>query len=510
LAEIISIVGLSKTFPGTRALTDVDFDVCAGEVHALVGHNGSGKSTLIKVLAGYHAPDPGAEVYLDGELTDFVHVSRSHAGADRRLSVVHQDLGLVSELNTIDNLALHGGFARNRIGGIHWRRQAARARELMAPFTVDFDIYAPLAKATPVERTIVAIAGALQGWSSKGGVLVLDEPTAVLPPNEVGRLFDIVKNLRAGGAGIVYVSHRLDEVFELADRVTVLRGGINVATRNVTDLNKQQLVELMLGTEARADYRAVLPDVIGDQPLLEVRDLGGQYLRSASFTVSAGEVLGIAGLPVDGRDELPRLLTDAAPTAVSGSVRMKSVSDQWFAVQQWDRQGIVLLPPDRAKEGILSAMSVGENMSLSTLDRFGPSLKLDKPGERRFVNQWVDKLGVITTGPEASITTLSGGNQQKVLFGRVLAVEPKILVLCEPTAGVDIGARQAIYELVAEQVRDGLGVIVASSDVGDLEAFCSRVLVLHHGVIVDELGPGRLTEQELVHAMEGIESGVPG
>jgi ribose transport system ATP-binding protein len=238
---------------------------------------------------------------------------------------------------------------------------------------------------------------------------------------------------------------------------------------------------------------------------LEVRALSGRYLRGASFEVRQGEVLGIAGLPADGRDELPRLITDASRQAAGGWVRMPAVADRWTDVREWSGSGVVILPPDRAREGILGPMSVGENLSLSSLGAFGGRARLARGQERRFVRKWIRTMTVTTSGPDAPITTLSGGNQQKVLFGRVLAVEPRVLVMCEPTAGVDIGARQAIYELVAEQVRNGLSVVITSSDVGDLEALCTRVIVLRDGVVTAELEGDRLTEYELLHAMEGAE-----
>jgi ABC-type sugar transport system ATPase subunit len=506
LSEIIRVRQLSKTFPGTRALVDVDLDVRRGEVHALIGHNGSGKSTLIKVLAGYHSPDAGARIELDGVEVPFDAVAHGRHGTETRVNFVHQDLGLVLELDTIDNLALHAGFARTRLGRVDWSEQIRRARELLEPFGSTFDVTLPLLQATPVERTIVAVAGALQGWNTGHGVLVLDEPTAVLPPGEVGRLFDLVKGLRARGAGILYVSHRLDEVFELADRVTVLRNGRRIITCAVEDLTKEDLVRHMLGDEATAHYRADLPPVAAVEPVLEVRGLTGRFLSDVSFAVRPGEVVGVAGLPIDGREELPRLITDARKDVGGGEMRLPRRDGRWQPVARFQGEGVALLPPDRAKEGILSPMSVGENMSLSTLDRFGSPTRLDLAAEAAFVDGWIERLDVKTTGGDAAITTLSGGNQQKVLFGRVLAGEPDVLVMCEPTAGVDIGARQAIYELVAEQVRLGLGVIVATSDVGDLEALCTRVLVLHHGSIVRELSGDEVNELELVHAMEGIDT----
>jgi ribose transport system ATP-binding protein len=503
---LLRVERLSKTFPGTRALSDVDLDIRAGEVHALLGHNGSGKSTLIKVLSGYHHPDPGGRLFFDGQPVPFGGglVHGRHAGAGQ-ISFVHQNLGLVLELNTIDNLALHGGFARTRFGRVRWREQARIARRLMEPFALDFDVTAPLSKATPVERTIVAIAAALQGWDSDGGVLVLDEPTAVLPPGEVDRLFAIVEDLRSRGAGILYVSHRLDEVFRLADRVTVLRNGSRVITRDVAGLTKSQLVHLMLGMEMEPDYRAAVPDEVRPRPLLEVRDLSGTYLRGVSFTVHEGEVLGIAGLPDSGRDELPRLLTDMRRHASGGTVRFGGDAGSWERLAGWRENTVALLPPDRAREGIIGFMSVGENLSISVLDRFGSAVRLSHEQERRFGAEWVQTLDVKTSGLDASVQTLSGGNQQKVLLGRTLARDPSVLVMCEPTAGVDIGARHAIYDLVAEQVRQGLSVMVTSSDAGDLLALCTRILVLHEGVVARDLAAKDLTEHQLVQAMEGVE-----
>ena len=272
VATVLRIEGISKTFPGTRALVDVDLDIRPGEIHALVGHNGSGKSTLIKCLSGYHHPDHDVRTWWHDEPIDFADLGR-HSGESGRLSFVHQNLGLVNELDVIDNFALHGSYARTRFGAVDWAAEERRARELMAPFDMNIDVRRPLAEATPVQRTIVAIAAALQGWEPRGGVLVLDEPTAVLPPSEVGHLFKIVQDLRSNGAAVLYVSHRLEEIFELADRVTVLRAGAKVITRDVEGLTQQRLVELMLGAGVEADYRAPIAPP-ADTVVLEVAGSG--------------------------------------------------------------------------------------------------------------------------------------------------------------------------------------------------------------------------------------------
>ncbi|CAM5707652.1 Sugar ABC transporter ATP-binding protein OS=Streptomyces alboniger OX=132473 GN=CP975_27910 PE=4 SV=1 [Streptomyces alboniger] len=275
-SPVLSITGLSKRFGGTQALRDVDLDIAQGEIHALVGPNGSGKSTLIKILAGYHQADAGAEARLDGEPFDL--------GSDHdRLRFVHQELGLVGELSAMDNLALSRGFARSRLGNIRWREQEQRTVELVHRFGLDIDVRRPLVDATPVQRTVVAIAAALQGWEADQGLLVLDEPTAVLPPGEVGKLLDIVREVRRGGASVLYVSHRLDEIFQVADRVTVIRGGRRIATRPVRGLTPQSLASLMAGeaTERSAERPKVSATSRPGELALEARELTGGPLRGA-------------------------------------------------------------------------------------------------------------------------------------------------------------------------------------------------------------------------------------
>ena len=499
----LRVLGLSKSFPGTQALSDVDLEIMPGEIHALVGHNGSGKSTLIKCLSGYHEPDVGAMAWWHDEPVEFADLGRSR-GESGRISFVHQNLGLVNELDVIDNFALHGRYARTRLGTVDWATEESNARAMIAPFDIDIDVRRPLGEATPVQRTIVAIAAALQGWDPRGGVLVLDEPTAVLPPGEVEHLFRIIRDLRDRGAAVLYVSHRLEEIFGIADRVTVLRGGVRVVTREVEGLTQQQLVELMLGVGVVADYRAPLLPA-SDGLVLEASGLTGRFLRGASFSLSRGEVLGVAGLPDAGRDELPRILADRMPYAVGGRIRVAG-SAAWMDISEWRNRPVALIPPDRAREGVIEQMTVAENLTLSVLDRLGSRWRLSKKRETAFVRGWMQRLDVVANDSSQALMNLSGGNQQKVLIGRSLARDPRVLVMCEPTAGVDIGARHAIYDLVAAQAATGFAVLVASSDVDDLIGLCSRVIVLHGGVVAAELNGDDINHYRLVHAMEGFTS----
>jgi ABC-type sugar transport system ATPase subunit len=495
---VLRVDGLSKTFPGTRALDGVGIEIARGEIHALMGQNGSGKSTLIKLLAAYHSADPGAVAEMDGAEFE-IGKTVPHG-----LRFVHQDLGLILELSAQDNLALRGGFARGFGGRVLWRQQEAETRRILAAFDVDLDIHRPLAAATPVERTVVAIAAALQGWDGEG-VLVLDEPTAVLPHDEVQRLFDVVTQVRKRGTSVLYVSHRMDEIFTLADRVTVLRGGRRVGTYDIDGLDSRALATLMVGNDVDPDFRADVVARTDTAVTLEARDVRGKWLRGVDLEARAGEILGIAGLAGAGTLELPYVLAGQGGPLAGGEVRLPRRSDEWHDVRNAGRLGIPLVPSDRQTEGVIAEFSVGENLSLSSLRSLGRTGHLSAGQERGLVQQWSDRLGVVTAGPSAPISTLSGGNQQKVVLARCLAISPDVLVLCEPTAGVDIGTRVAIYRIIADLAAAGLTVIVASSDEGDLLALATRILVLRHGVVAEELAADGLTKNELIRAIEGAE-----
>ncbi|MEU2268282.1 sugar ABC transporter ATP-binding protein [Streptomyces olindensis] len=499
---MLRVSGLSKRFGGTQALRDVDLEIAPGEIHALIGPNGSGKSTLIKVLAGYHRAEPGAAAELDGEPFDLGHVTGSRHD---RLRFVHQELGLVEELSATDNLALSHGFSRTAFGTIHWPETERRTSTLVERFGLGVDVRRPLSLASPVQRAVVAIAAALQGWEGRRGVLVLDEPTAVLPPGEVARLFHIVREVRDSGASVLYVSHRMDEIFALADRVTVLRGGRRITTRPVAELTPRSLAELMAGHDVETGPRGCPPPSrAAGEAALEVRDLCAGPLRGVGFTLARGERLGVTGLVGSGHEAVPYAVCGAWSGPVSGRARVPARSPRWVDLRDARALGIPLVPADRAREGVVGAFSVAENLTLPLLDRLRARLgRLRRGREAVLVEQWVRRVEVRASGPGARITTLSGGNQQKVVMARCLAQRPDVLALCEPTAGVDIATRRQLYELILRQAADGMGVLVSSSDTQDLLALCSRVLVVRDGRVVRELHGRDITEPALVHAMEG-------
>jgi ribose transport system ATP-binding protein len=498
-APVLDVRNLSKTFAGTKALDGLNFSLMPGEIHAVVGQNGSGKSTLIKVLAGFHRADGGANFALNGDDAHADQVSDA-------LRFVHQDLGLIAELSAAENLALRGTFAAHGLTGFRRQRwEAGETRRLLRPFGLGyFDVTRPVAETSMVERTIVALAAAVGDWHpTERGVLVLDEPTAVLPPKEARLLLDLVKEIRATGASVIYVSHRLDEVVEISDRVTILRNGRRVATRPSAQTSKAELIQLMVGADVDPDFSLErAPDDIG-AAVLEAEGIAGRFLKDASFKVHEREVLGIVGLPDSGRDELPRLLADGPSLASGGRVRLQSGGNQWSDLTTWRHPGIVLLPPDRSRHGVVAEMSGTENLSLSALRSLRARSAISRRREGALVSMWVQRLGIM--GDIASpVQVLSGGNQQKVVLARCLATNPEVLLLCDPTAGVDVGARQAIYEFIGTEVDDGLAVIVASSDISDIQALCSRVLVLREGVVAGELIGEDITELALVRAMEGL------
>jgi ABC-type sugar transport system ATPase subunit len=498
---ILRVQNLSKTFVGTRALSNVDIDVRGGELHALVGANGSGKSTLIKILSGYHSPDDGATFWLDGREVKQMELTRDTSRGLGRLSFVHQDPGLIMEFNAIDNLAM-----RRRQDGIllskaRRRQQAALTRELTKPFAPDLNLTIPVSRLTSVERTIIAIAAALQDRDSERGVLVLDEPTATLPPTEVDRLFQTIHVLLRRGAGILYVSHRLEEIFSLANRITVLRNGECLGTHAMDDMTSDSVIRLMLGGEGVAALTSTSSDAPAKaETALEVRDLAGYDLRGISFSLGKGEVIGVAGYPDSGRDEFPRILTDRRRDAVSGEYRADD-EGKWKPIARWKGHEAVLIPPDRLREGVIGSMTVEENLTLSSMGASRSRVFLRQKSLEKSAMYWINYLDIRCAGPHVPLQTLSGGNQQKVLIARAIAMGPRVLVMCEPTAGVDIGARQLIYEMVHTVSREGLGVIIVSSDMDDLVALCSRVVVLQDGLIIDQLSGTEVNEFNLVHAM---------
>jgi ribose transport system ATP-binding protein len=470
---------MTKAFPGTLALDNVDFDVAAGEVHALVGQNGSGKSTLIKVLAGFHDAETGTSVKVDGEPVKLGDGTAAHAAGFR---FVHQDLALVQDLSVLENLAFGRGFQRGFAGRIRWKDEERAAQSLVQSLGYDFDVREPVGTLAAAEKTGVAIARALQDEAG-ARVLVLDEPTATLPTSEVDVLFAAVRRVRQRGLGVIYVSHRLDEVFAIAQRITILRDGRRVGTWAASEIDEEQLIERMTGgvpLKARKPAAGAL-----GEPRLEVSDVGGDALQSLSFTVRAGEVLGIAGLTGSGRDELLPLLFGDAPRR--GRVAVDGADVPAADPLAAKDAGLALVPADRHHQGGILLMSLRENVTLTDLDRHTRRGRLSHASEHAEVEDWLTQLDVRPPAAEAALDSLSGGNQQKVVLAKWLRTNPKVLLLDEPTQGVDVGAKASIHALVRRAADEGAAVVIASSDDEEIDDTCDRVLVVRDGRLAGEL-----------------------
>lgn len=487
----LSVRGVCKSFAGVTVLDDVDLTIGAGKVRGLLGHNGSGKSTLIKALAGYHAPDTNVVGQTFGH--GFA-LGDSGAASRAGLRFVHQDLGLVDQLSTVDNLALGAGYPLRGVK-IRWREATRRSQEVMSGLGYQVDVEAPVGALTASERTGVAIARALQDWTGAPSVVVLDEPTASMPAPEVARLFEAVNRLRASGLGILYVTHHLDEILELADDVTVLRNGRVVMSQPVTGLTHGDLVKAIVGRELAASTATKPPVAATGGPALSVGHLSTRHLHSVSFDVAAGEIVGIAGIAGSGREELLPALAGAAVR--TGTMRVQDRAVPAGSPRAAIRAGLGLVPADRRRSAVLATFDVTGNLTVSDVRRYSTLGWLRRRAEITDARAWLDELEVATPGVGAPILTLSGGNQQKVMVGRWLRRRPAVLALDEPTQGVDIGARQTIYRALRDAASNGRGVLISSSDGDELAAICHRVLVLARGRVVAELSGDELTGHQI-------------
>jgi ribose transport system ATP-binding protein len=477
----ISLRAVSMSFGGTRALADVDLDLRRGEVHALVGGNGSGKSTLIKILAGVHTAGSGTLQVGPGEPTELASHSPDAARA-AGLRFVHQDLGIFEALDVAENLAIGHGYERGAGGRISWRRNHEAAREVLQKVGTDIDPRRTAATLSVAQRSMVAIARALRDTNGEA-VLVLDEPTAALPPHEVSVLSDAVRRLARAGCAVLLVTHRLEEVRLLADRVTAIRDGHVVGTIEAGGLTESALVSLIVGRDLAASPPPSAPSALG-KVALELADVHAGPLRGVDLQVHAGEVVGVAGLLGSGRSELLHACYGALPVT-SGTVRLGGMVVRPTPARMRDR-GVTLVPEDRQAEAIFPGRDVQENM---TDGRLGPYFRRLLLRDRRLsadVRSDVARFKVKTPSTRAGIDQLSGGNQQKVVLARCLREEPSVLLLDEPTQGIDVGAREEIFELVADAAEHGCAVVVVSSEFEELVRLSHRVVVLSGGRIVEE------------------------
>jgi ribose transport system ATP-binding protein len=486
---VLRIEGLTKQFPGTLALDRVDFDVRAGEIHALVGENGAGKSTLIKILAGVYPADEG-HVFLRGGHYD------PRSG---RIAFIHQDLGLFPGYSVAENIALVAGYPRPH-GLISWRQVREHATAILKSMGSDVDVDERIAALTSAERSIVAIARAL---AVDADVLVLDEPTASLPETDVRRLFEILGGLRKRGMGIVFVSHRLDEVFRLADRVTVLRDGRRIVTEDVRETTPAKLVFSIVGRELADMYiQAAAPSA---EVLLELDGLQVGPVGPVSLQLHRGEILGLVGLRGAGQDLVGRsVFGDTGDYPRSGIVRISAKPVSVRGPGDAMALGVAFVSSRRAEEGLASNLTVRENIYANPVTGGRRLLsRIDPRRERTRVAAVMDRFDVRPRDPERAVGTLSGGNQQKAILARWLEAATRLLVLEEPTFGVDVGARAEIYRILARDVEAGSAVLLVSSDFEEVAGIAHRALVFRRGRIVADVPRAELSVRRLTEVATG-------
>ena len=493
-APLLEVRNIEKSFPGVRALSGVSFDVRPGEVHALLGENGAGKSTLIKIVSGVYQPDLGSILVNGTE----VHFSSPDDARRAGVATIYQELLLFPELTVAENIFLgHAPLAG--AGRIDWRAMRAEAERLLDSLEID-DLSADqiVGVLTVGNRQRVEILRAL---SYDARILIMDEPTAALTESDVTRLFDVVRRLKQRGVGIVYISHRLDEIFAIADRVTVLRDGAYVGSRDVANTNVAELVQMMVGRRLESLFpKTVAP--IG-APVLEARDLVRRPLtKGVSLTVHSGEIVGIAGLVGSGRSELAQTLFGMTPSE-SGDVQLNGENVRIDSPETARVKGIAYVPEDRGTQGLVRGMSVLHNFSLAALGSLSRAGFIDRAAERRMALEGVARFSVKTISVDEIAGRLSGGNQQKIVLGKWLANNPKLLILDEPTRGIDVGAKAEIHRLMSQLAADGVAILMISSELPEVLGMSDRVLVMREGRIVAEFDRADATSEAVGAAMMG-------
>jgi monosaccharide-transporting ATPase len=498
--SLLEVAGVNKVFPGVVALDDVSFTLQAGEVHALVGENGAGKSTLIKVLTGVYQPDGGELRYQDAAAQFGTPMDAQRAG----ISTIYQEVNLIPLMSVAHNLFL-GREPRNAFGLLDEGRMYREAGEILVRYGVTTDVRRQLGTLALGAQQMVALARAVM---IDAKVVIMDEPTSSLEPREVQTLFGVIRDLHAQGIGIVYVSHRLDELYEICDAVTILRDGKVVHTGKLADLERIKLVSLMLGRDMSAVRREGFTGFAGEHatagdaaPVLKVTDLNSRHkLHDISFSVRPGEVVGLGGLLGAGRSETIKAIGGAYPID-SGTVEVDGKDLKRPTTVQAVKAGIAVQPEDRKAEGIVAGLSVRENIALAILPRLSRFGLVSDRKINEVVDGYMKRLQIKASSPDQRVGDLSGGNQQKVLLARLLATQPKVLLLDEPTRGIDVGAKAEVQSLIDELASEGLGVVLVSSDAEELIEGADRVVVLRDGVVVGELRDENVTTEALLETI---------
>ncbi len=489
---LLKISGIDKSFPGVKALSNACLSVYAGRAMALMGENGAGKSTLMKVLTGIYSKDKGTIEYLGCEVNFKSPKQSQEAG----ISIIHQELNLVGNLTIAENIFLGREFTTHW-GAIDWAKMYAEADKLLARLNVPHSSQQRCGELSIGEQQMVEIAKAL---SFESKVIIMDEPTDALTDTETAALFKVIRELKAENRGIVYISHRIKEIFAICDDVTVLRDGQFIGEKTVAELDEDRLIEMMVGRKLEEQYPHI------DQPLgnvrLEVDGLSGSSVNDVSFQLHKGEILGVSGLMGAGRTELMKVIYGALPKT-SGKVRLNNQEISIDCPQDGLKHGIVYISEDRKGDGLILGMSVKENMSLTALDHFAKLGRINHKAEQMVVTDFIDLFNVKTPSFDQPVGLLSGGNQQKVAIAKGLMTRPDVLILDEPTRGVDVGAKKEIYQLINKFKQEGLSIILVSSEMPEVLGMSDRILVMREGKISGEFSRAEATQEKLLAAAIG-------
>ncbi|MBO6725682.1 MAG: sugar ABC transporter ATP-binding protein [Rhizobiaceae bacterium] len=491
--QLVDLRGIEKRFPGVHALKNVRFDLMSGEVHALMGENGAGKSTLMKVLSGIYQPDAG-EIFIDGKQ---VQIHGPRAAQDLGIGIIHQELSLMNDLTVAQNIFI-GREPRRAFGRLDEKALNRQAEEIFASMNLSLSPTARVGDLTIAKQQMVEIAKAL---SCRSHILIMDEPTAALNDAEIAELFVIIRRLRSEGAGIIYISHKMHELKQIADRVTVMRDGEYVDTVDAAAVPVSKVISMMVGREVR-DKAPTIPDLSAANVALEVKGLSrGREVRDVSFSVKQGEILGFAGLMGAGRTEVARVIFGADPRD-AGEIRVMgrevSISKPADAV----RAGIGYLSEDRKRFGLATGMTVRDNIALASMFRFtGSGGRLDDGGMKKTAQEFIRRLGIRTPGDGQEVRLLSGGNQQKVVVAKWLLRDCNILIFDEPTRGIDVGAKSEIYALLEALAAEGKAIIVISSELPEILQLSHRIAVMCEGRLTGFLPGGAKTTQEEIMAL---------
>lgn len=497
MQPLLQLQGITKSFPGVKALSGAALNVYPGKVMALVGENGAGKSTMMKVLTGIYRKDAGSIHFL-GQEVDF---SGPKASQEAGIGIIHQELNLIPQLTIAENIFLGREFT-NRFGRIDWNKMYAEADKLLKRLNLRYDSRRMVGDLSIGDQQMVEIAKVL---SFESKVIIMDEPTDALTDTETASLFSVIKELQSQGCGIVYISHRLKEIFEICDDITVFRDGQFIGERPVSDLQEDTLIEMMVGRKLEDQYPR--SSKVPGEVRLKVQNLSGPGVDSVSFTVRKGEILGVAGLMGAGRTELMKILYGALPRT-GGNVTLDGRDVVTRKPQDGLANGIVYISEDRKRDGLVLGMSVKENMSLTALRYFSHAGgRLKHAEEQLTVADFIRLFNVKTPSMEQPIGLLSGGNQQKVAIARGLMTRPNVLILDEPTRGVDVGAKKEIYQLVNQFKEEGLSIILVSSEMPEVLGMSDRIIVMHEGRLSGDFPIEQATQEVLMAAAVGKQYG---